>query len=823
MGVQKGDRVGVLMGNNSAYAMLQWACASIGAVLVTINPAYRINELTAALNLVGVSHFFVVPRIRSSSYAEMLKDKLPQLPTLQNLVVVDNTGQFRQEADKLGLKSWIDWREIMVWDKSSREHNLQQEILSSLQKDDVINLQFTSGTTGAPKAVSAVACIFQKRTFCATSLLSSIALMSTVDPAYIPVSDPLARLVLGNLAAWTYGACIVYPSEVFNPKAIVDAVVQEKCTALHGVPTHFLGVLAEVDRRRTNGETVDTSRLRTGIAAGAPIPIELMKTLIAKINLTELTNAYGMIPADPIIKRVETVGRVQSHVKAKLIDLDGNVVPDIIIRGGENLFPIQIENVILTNPEIEEAAVVAVPDSKYGEVVGAWIVRKLGSTVSREAIRATVSGSMNPQNAPTWVFFIGEDGTASELPKTASGKVMKHVLRDWSRDLASRKVGLRRYIQTMRADGAQAAPDSDDASIMSLRDTAKEIVIGSFAGIVSEVIEYPADLAKVRLQAQLLTPPTDERQRFKGPVDCLKKTWKHEGFRGLYRGLPAPVAGSMVETAALFLSYSYFQNLIRTYASNSSPQLTIPQLGLSAAGAGFVTSFILTPIELVKCKMQVQLMNTSTSARVPPIHAVPKAVATLVRTEPTMGASPIFDHILKSSEGGRRPPGLIAIVRSTVAAHGVRGLWLGHTGTILRETGGTASWFAVKEWVASALLDRRLGPSRAAVPNANLLPWESAVAGAVSGAACVLALYPADTVKSAMQTEEELLSHRSRPGATAGEPKLRPASFYRTFTKMYATHGVRGLYAGCGMTVLRAVPSSGIVFVVYDGLSAWIG
>ncbi|KAJ7234643.1 mitochondrial carrier domain-containing protein [Mycena haematopus] len=364
----------------------------------------------------------------------------------------------------------------------------------------------------------------------------------------------------------------------------------------------------------------------------------------------------------------------------------------------------------------------------------------------------------------------------------------------------------------MHIDGV----DRDDASIMSLRETVKEIVIGSFVGIVSEVIEYPADLAKVRLQAQLLTPPTDERQRFKGPIDCLTKTWQQEGFRGLYRGLPAPVAGSMVETAALFLSYSYFQNLIRKYTSNpSSPQLTIPQLGLAAAGAGFATSFILTPIELVKCKMQVQLMNTSTSARLPPIRTTPKAVETLVRTASTMTGPSIYDHILE----GKRPPGLIAIVRSTIATHGVRGLWLGHTGTILRETGGTASWFAVKEWVASTLLERRLGPSPSRT-NGTLLAWESAVAGAVSGAACVLALYPADTVKSAMQTEEELLSHRAGPAIT-GERK--PPSFYRTFTRMYASHGVRGLYAGCGMTVLRAVPSSGVVFVVYDGLSAWVG
>ncbi|KAJ7336305.1 hypothetical protein DFH08DRAFT_878382 [Mycena albidolilacea] len=508
MGVRKGDRVGVLMGNNSAYATLQWACASIGAVLVTINPAYRINELTAVLNLVGVTHLVIVPRIRSSSYAEMLKDKLPELPKLRNLVVVDNTGQFHQEADKLGLKNWIDWREIMVWGESSREHNLQKEISSSLDKDDVINLQFTSGTTGAPKAVSLTHnnLLNNGLSIGRCMHLSERDILCNVPPLF-----HCFGLVLGNLAAWTYGACIVYPAEVFNPKAIVDAVAEEKCTALHGVPTHFLGVLAEVERRLANGETVDMSRLRTGIAAGSPIPIELMKSLIAKLNLKELTNAYGMsetspvsfqtVPADPIMKRVETVGRVQPHVKAKLIDVDGNIVPvgtpgeicvagyllqkgyweneeqtrqvmrtdengtlwmhtgdegimddegylrivsrikDIIIRGGENLFPIQIENVILTNPEIEEAAVVAVPDGQYGEVVGAWIVRKPGSTVSREVVRATVSRLMNPQNAPTWVFFVGEDGTASELPKTASGKVMKHVLRDWSRDLASRKVG----------------------------------------------------------------------------------------------------------------------------------------------------------------------------------------------------------------------------------------------------------------------------------------------------------------------------------------------------------------------------------------------
>ncbi|CAK5272669.1 unnamed protein product [Mycena citricolor] len=360
----------------------------------------------------------------------------------------------------------------------------------------------------------------------------------------------------------------------------------------------------------------------------------------------------------------------------------------------------------------------------------------------------------------------------------------------------------------MHTDGAHSI-SGDDAAIMTLREAVKEITIGSFAGVVSEIVEYPADLAKVRLQAQLLTPPSETRQLFKGPVDTLVKTWRNEGVRGLYRGLSVPIAGSMAETAGLFWSYSYFQNLIRVQNSiASSTPLTIPQVALAGASAGFVASFIVTPIELVKCKMQVQLMNTTTSARVPPIHSVPKSVASLVRTRPS--ESPLFDLIVKE----KRPPGLVSIVRSTVATHGLKGLWLGHTGTILRETGGTASWFAVKEWVAERLLARRLGPG----VKADLLSWESAVSGAISGAACVLALYPADTVKSAMQTEEELLSHRRSAGY-----KPRPPSFYRTFTEMYTRHGVKGLYAGGGMTMMRAVPSSGIVFVVYDGLSAWIG
>ncbi|KAF7300682.1 hypothetical protein HMN09_00953900 [Mycena chlorophos] len=526
LGVKPGDRVGVLMGNNSAYAMLQWACASVGVILVTINPAYRVHELAAVLNLAGVSHLFVVPEIRTSRYLSMLVSHFPdlrgmptggpishpELPALRQIIVVDNSGQFHAEAEQLQFKSWIDWREIIVWDESASEARLQEHIARSLNKDDVINLQFTSGTTGAPKAVSLTHhnLLNNGLSIGRAMYLSEKDVLCNVPPLF-----HCFGLVLGNLAAWTHSACIVYPSPVFNPPAIVDAVVGENCTALHGVPTHFIGVLSEVDRRRAAGEKLDIN-LRTGIAAGSPIPIELMKSLISKLGMNGLTNAYGMTetspvsfqttPSDPILQRTETVGKVQPHVTAKLVDPEGNIVPvgtpgelcvagylvqkgywaneeqtaqvmrtdengvlwmhtgdeaimdeegylrivsrikDIIIRGGENLFPIQIEDTILTHLDsaIEEAAVVSVPDAKYGEVVGAWIVRRksdAGKKISREEIREAVWKNMNPQNAPTWVFFVGEDTAEMELPKTASGKVQKHILRDWSKELTRKGVG----------------------------------------------------------------------------------------------------------------------------------------------------------------------------------------------------------------------------------------------------------------------------------------------------------------------------------------------------------------------------------------------
>ncbi|KAF9226317.1 mitochondrial carrier [Gyrodon lividus] len=342
-------------------------------------------------------------------------------------------------------------------------------------------------------------------------------------------------------------------------------------------------------------------------------------------------------------------------------------------------------------------------------------------------------------------------------------------------------------------------PSEDGGDSPTIR-AVKDIAFGSIAGMVAEVFEYPFDLAKVRLQSQVL----DSTARFGGPLDCLLKTWRDEGIGGLYRGLPVPIFGSMAETAGLFLAYSQLQSLIRWFTPNSSTspprQLTIPELGLAAAGAGFITSFIMTPIELVKCKMQVQMLA-----------APPK---------------PTIVH-------PRKLPGPLSIVSNIVRTSGLNGLWVGHVGTMIRETGGTAAWFASKEFIASLLLARRtqaqsplFNPRTSFAETYNeqsaaLLPWESALSGALAGGICMLSLYPADTVKSAIQTAEELRPPDKFTHSAHVTPKV--GTFWETARAMYRAHGWRGLYAGCGMTVAKAIPCSGIVFVVYDGLNQRYG
>ncbi|KAG6333017.1 hypothetical protein ID866_6070 [Astraeus odoratus] len=472
LGVKKGDRVGVIMGNNSAYALLQWASASIGAILVTLNPAYRLHELVEALNVVGVAHLFVVPRVRSSRYVRGLSAAYPDLrcsapgniqaaslPSLRNFIVVNDMSDPKEYLEEVrDIRSVIDFREMLVWREAGPEQRHVKDIVDSHHFDEVINLQFTSGTTGKPKAVS----------------LTHLNLLNNgLSNARCMRLTPSDVLFLGNLAAWSHGACVVYPAPIFNPPAIVDALVQDRCTALHGVPTHFLGVLSEVQSRQAAGEKVDLTSLRTGVAAGSPIPIDLMQRLINKLNLIDLTNAYGMTetspvsfqttPADPIIKRVETVGKVQPHVRAKVVDLEGKTVPvgtpgEVCVTGyllQKGYWENEEQTKKVMRPDPEDPTIVwmhtgdegimdedgYLKNSRYGEVVGVWIVLEPGTTLTREEVRRVVADGMNPQNTPAWVWFIGEPGVSQELPKTASGKIMKHILRDWSKELARNGAG----------------------------------------------------------------------------------------------------------------------------------------------------------------------------------------------------------------------------------------------------------------------------------------------------------------------------------------------------------------------------------------------
>ncbi|KAI0827078.1 mitochondrial carrier [Trametes gibbosa] len=327
----------------------------------------------------------------------------------------------------------------------------------------------------------------------------------------------------------------------------------------------------------------------------------------------------------------------------------------------------------------------------------------------------------------------------------------------------------------------EVSPDAlqrtDSVGIRALKD----ITFGSIAGITSKFFEHPFDLTKVRLQSQVL----DAQARFSGPLDCLVQTWRKEGVRGLYRGLPAPIVGAMAENASMFWAYSELQNGLRWWHGTApSEQLSLGQLALAGGGAGCITSFFLTPIELVKCKMQVQMLMAPPS--VP--SASTSSGTTLTR---------------------RKLPGPIAVLTSVVRESGLHGLWLGHTGTLIRETGGGAAWFASKEGVASLLLARR-----GATDKRDIQAWESAVAGAWAGVAYNIALFPADTVKSAMQTELELR------GPRAGGAR---STFASVFRDMWRAQGLKGLYAGCGITVARAVPSSALIFLIYDGLSKRFG
>jgi fatty-acyl-CoA synthase len=482
--IGKGDRVGIWSPNRVEWLLTQFATARIGAVLVNINPAYRLAELEYALNKVGCKAIVAAEYFKSSQYLEMLQELAPELATqapgdlhasrLPDLRVVIRMG----DAQTPGMLSFSD---VIEQGRATLDPAKLQAIGATLSAGDPINIQFTSGTTGNPKGAT----LTHRNVVNNARYIAMAMRLSEQDGLCIPV--PLYHcfgMVLAVLACVSVGANMVFPGEAFDPAATLAAVAEEKCTALHGVPTMFIAELDHPDFARFN-----LTRLRTGIMAGSPCPIETMKKVVSKMHLAEITIAYGMTETspvsfqssttDPLDKRTSTVGRIQPHLEVKVVDALGDIVPvgetgelctkgysvmqgywgdeaktresivdgwmhtgdlatldadgycnivgrlkDMLIRGGENIYPREIEEFLFRHPKIQSVQVFGVPDAKYGEEVCAWIVLRAGEQCSAEEVQDFCRGQIAHYKVPKYIRFV------DELPMTVTGKVQKFVMRE---------------------------------------------------------------------------------------------------------------------------------------------------------------------------------------------------------------------------------------------------------------------------------------------------------------------------------------------------------------------------------------------------------
>ncbi|KAL9577067.1 MAG: hypothetical protein Q9212_006611 [Teloschistes hypoglaucus] len=498
LGLKKGDRVAVSLGNNIEHATATYAIFKLGAVLVPLNPAFNAHQVIAALNHLQSTHLIIgaetnLPRKQPRSNVPLLQQIVPDLhgrtikseavPALGHIIIADNSCG---RVNTVELKPLVDYNQVL-------EQGISDDfkVDRSLRPDDIVNIQFTSGTTSAPKA----ACLTHRSILNNGKSIGDRMLLTEQDVVCCP--PPLFHCfgcILGYMATVTHGSAIVFPTEAFDPLATLQSVQEEKCTALYGVPTMFI---AELDLLQ-NG-TVSQSGfeyLRTGIAAGSSIPAELMRKLHRRLNLTQLTICYGMTETspvsvmtttdDPLEKRIDSVGRLLPHVEAKVVDpidrsrilplgrrgelavsgylvmkgywgdvvrtaevmlpddsgkiwmhtgdeaemdSDGYVritgrIKDIIIKGGENIHPLEVENCLLGHPDVAEVSVVGLPDERYGEVVAAFIVRAPGKELSPDEVRIWVGQKLSHHLVPKHVFWV------DDYPKTASGKIQKFKLRE---------------------------------------------------------------------------------------------------------------------------------------------------------------------------------------------------------------------------------------------------------------------------------------------------------------------------------------------------------------------------------------------------------
>lgn len=487
MGIEKGDRVGMWSPNRYEWTVAQFATAKIGAILVNINPNYRTQELGYALKQSGCKMIITAEQFKNSNYVEMVQELAPELEhctpgllsckRLPDLKIVVKLGS----EEVAGMLNWKD-----IYQQSDQLSDEQlAERQGSLAFDDPINIQYTSGTTGYPKGATLSHHNILNNGFFVTEAMA----FTSKDRLIIPV--PLYHcfgMVMGNLGCMSHGACMIYPSEGFEPEAVLKAVEEEKATAVYGVPTMFIAELEHSDFDR-----YDLHSLRTGIMAGSPCPTEVMKKVQTAMHMKDVQIAYGMTETSPVStqtrigapleKQVSTVGQIHPHLEVKVIDPDTNeVMPlgepgelctrgysvmlgywnnpeqtahsidsarwmhtgdmatideegyvnivgrikDMITRGGENIYPREIEEYLYTHPQVSDVQVIGVPDHKYGEEIMAWVKLQKDAELSEEDIREFCRGNISHHKVPRYVKF------TAEFPMTVTGKIRKVEMREKS-------------------------------------------------------------------------------------------------------------------------------------------------------------------------------------------------------------------------------------------------------------------------------------------------------------------------------------------------------------------------------------------------------
>ena len=485
MGLEIGDRVGIWSHNNAEWLLMQLATAKVGVILVNINPAYRSFELQYALNKLGCSALVLMRHFKTSDYANIIRELCPEIyhkqytqldlveiPTVERIIWIDESDTDEEFGFMQKFSEWMkegDANDPRVAERQAK-----------LKNTDPINVQFTSGTTGTPKGATLTHSNILNNGY----FIGEAMDLGPEDRLCIPV--PLYHcfgMVLGNLAILTHGGCIVYPNDGFEPLSVLQAVQDEKCTALHGVPTMFIAELDHPDFGK-----YDLSTLRTGIMAGSSCPIEVMRRVIDEMHMSEVTIAYGMTETSPVScqtnkhtpldKQVSTVGLVQPNLEVKIVDTQtGEVVPigetgelltrgysvmkgywgsrfktreaiqdgwmhtgdlatmdeegyikvvgrskDMVIRGGENIYPVEIENYLYRHPKISDVQVVGVPDKKYGEVLAAWIIARKGEQLTEDEVKQFCKDNIAHYKVPQYFRFV------EEYPMTITGKIQKYKI-----------------------------------------------------------------------------------------------------------------------------------------------------------------------------------------------------------------------------------------------------------------------------------------------------------------------------------------------------------------------------------------------------------